>query len=394
MIIVWSCFSAIVTTRKQARPEKPAQARETALRPIRTFISAFAILAASAYLPMFPAMAQQDIRTEEVRFPAGASGTTIKGTITGRESVSYVLGAKARQTMTVALDSANTSIYFNVYAPGKGPGDEALAVSEITGPMVPDMNRFEGVLPADGNYIISVYLYRNAARAGQKADYSLSIGIGGKAASAAPSAKPKGDFADSLSGGPDFWEVTGVATNDTLNMRAEPTGKAQVLARFANGVILANRGCRETSGQRWCRVAIPQTGEEGWVFGRYLREGPADPFGTGSGGGSANSEQDALVPGTDFNATGEIPCARNAGQPLGMCPFGVKRNGGGNGWVTVSWPDGGSRTIYFEKGRPSSYDQSQADGDKTLMVGQNADLFIVTIGTERFEIPDAVINGG
>lgn len=365
---------------------------ETVLRPIEKLIAAFIALAALAFMPLPPAIAQQEIRTEEVRFPAGASGTTIKGSIKGRQSVSYVLGAKAGQTMTVALDSASTSIYFNVYAPGKGPGDEALAVSEITGPMVPEMNRFEGVLPADGKYIISVYLYRNAARDGQKADYSLSIAIGGKAASATPSAKPKGDFADSLSGGPDFWEVTGVAANDTLNMRAEPTAKAPILSRFANGVILANRGCRETSGQRWCRVAIPQTGEEGWVFGRYLREGPADPFGTG--GGSAGGGQDALVAGTDFNATGEIPCARNAGQPMGMCPFGVKRNGGGNGWVTVSWPDGGSRTIYFEKGRPSSYDQSQADGDKTLMVGQNADLFILTIGAERFEIPDAVINGG
>ncbi len=361
------------------------------MNSLKAFLVAAAILAAQPFAAPPPAHAQADIRTEEVRFPAGASGTTIKGSIKGRDSVSYVLGAKAGQTMSVALDSANTSIYFNVYAPGKGPGDEALAVSEITGPMVPEMNRFEGVLPADGKYIISVYLYRNAARAGQKADYSLSIAIGGKAASATPSAKPKGDFADSLSGGPDFWEVTGVSANDTLNMRAEPTAKAPILSRFANGVILANKGCRETSGQRWCLVAIPQTGEEGWVSGRYLREGPADPFGMAAGGGG---QQDALVAGTDFNATGDIPCARNAGQPMGMCPFGVKRNGGGNGWVTVSWPDGGSRTIYFEMGRPSSYDQSQADGDKTLMVGQNADLFIVTIGDERFEIPDAVINGG
>jgi hypothetical protein len=360
------------------------------LNSLKAFLIAAAILAALPLSSPLPAHAQ-DIRTEEVRFPAGASGTTIKGSIKGRESVSYVLGASAGQTMTVALDSANTSIYFNVYAPGKGPGDEALAVSEITGPMVPDINRFSATLPADGKYTVSVYLYRNAARRGDRADYSLAIGIGGKAASTAPAAQPKGDFADSLSGGPDFWEVTGVAANDTLNMRVEPTAKAPILARFANGVILANRGCSETSGQRWCRVAIPQTGQEGCVFGRYLREGPGDPFGTAAGGGE---QQDALVPGTDFNATGEIPCARNAGQPLGMCPFGVKRNGGGNGWVTVSWPDGGSRTIFFEKGRPTSYDQSQADGDKTLMVGQNADLFIVTIGAERFEIPDAVINGG
>jgi hypothetical protein len=81
------------------------------------------------------AASAQDIRTERVAFPAGASGTTIEGTITGRESVSYVLGARAGQTMSVRLTTASTSTYFNVYEPGRGPGDEALAVSEIMGPM-------------------------------------------------------------------------------------------------------------------------------------------------------------------------------------------------------------------------------------------------------------------
>jgi hypothetical protein len=152
--------------------------------------------------------AAQDIRTERVAFPAGASGTAIEDSITGRESVSYVLGASAGQTMSVRLTSANTSTYFNVYAPGRGPGDEALAVSEITGPMVPEMNRFEGTLPASGDYIVSVYLYRNAARAGQTANYTLEISIGGAPTT---TVEPAGDFADGMTGGPDFWEVTGLA---------------------------------------------------------------------------------------------------------------------------------------------------------------------------------------
>ena len=103
---------------------------------------------------------------------------------------------------------------------------------------------------------------------------------------------------------------------------------------------------------------------------------------------------DKLVPGTTFNATGNINCARFAGQPLGSCRFGVVREGNGNGSITVFWPDGGNRVIYFEDGTPVRYDESQADGGARMAVGQNADLFTVTIGEQRFEIPDAVISGG
>ena len=60
------------------------------------------------------AVGAQDIRTEQVAFAAGASGTTINDSITGRESVSYVLGTSAGQTMSVRLTSSNTSAYFNV----------------------------------------------------------------------------------------------------------------------------------------------------------------------------------------------------------------------------------------------------------------------------------------
>ncbi|MFO1090102.1 MAG: hypothetical protein U1E46_11065 [Hyphomicrobiales bacterium] len=231
------------------------------------------------------------IRTKPVHFAAGTSGATIKDRIKGRDSVSYTLSANAGQRMIVKLKSANASAYFNVYAPGRGPGDEALAISELEGPMVPEMNTFSGVLPASGVYTINVYLYRNAARRGETAAYTLDI-------------------------------------------------------------------------------QIPP------------------------GGGAEPTANDAKVAGTNFNATGMVPCARAKGQPMGQCKFGVERQGQGKAVVTVFWPDGGSRAIFFEQGRPAFFDQSQADGDVKMQVGQEADLWTIRIGDQRIEIPSAVVDGG
>ncbi len=91
----------------------------------------------------------------------------------------------------------------------------------------------------------------------------------------------------------------------------------------------------------------------------------------------------------------EIPCAREAGQPMGQCRFGVERTRGrGNGQVTVFWPGGGNRVICFEDLTPVRFDQSQADGDARMTVRREGDLFHIRIGGQRFEIPEAVITGG
>lgn len=41
------------------------------------------------------------------------------------------------------------------------------------------------------------------------------------------------------------------------------------------------------------------------------------------------SSRDAKVAGTNFNATGDIPCATGEGQPMSSCHFGVVRRGNG-----------------------------------------------------------------
>ncbi len=117
-----------------------------------------------------PAFAR-DARDESVRFAPGTSSATIKEIITGYQSVNYELVAKAGQHMVVVLKTDNGSNYFNIFVPGKGPGDEAMFIGSTLG------DRYDGTLPADGEYTVQVYLMRNAARRNEKANYNLEIGI-------------------------------------------------------------------------------------------------------------------------------------------------------------------------------------------------------------------------
>jgi hypothetical protein len=116
----------------------------------------------------------------------------------------------------------------------------------------------------------------------------------------------------------------------------------------------------------------------------------------GAQAGSSHSSalaHDAKVPGTNYHATTNIPCSMGGGAPTTSCFAGVERRGGGSGMVTVTKPDGRTRTIYFEKGRATGYDQSQADPGK-FSASRQGDTTIVHIGQERYEIFDAMLFGG
>ena len=73
---------------------------------MRSFLSClFAALA----LVGAPSFAQSDILKHPVQFAKGKSGTTIKGSLTGDQTVDYTLRATAGQTMTVKLSGASSS---------------------------------------------------------------------------------------------------------------------------------------------------------------------------------------------------------------------------------------------------------------------------------------------
>jgi hypothetical protein len=226
----------------------------------------------------------EGIRSERVQFAKGTSGAVIKGRLKGREVVDYKLGARAGQNMIVDFETSHTANYFNILAPGET--DVAFFIGSLDG------GRFEGELPANGDYTIRVYLMRSAARRAESADYRLKVSIGAK----------------------------------------------------------TNRPATENS-------------------------------------------QDARVPGTGFHATGKIPCSMAGGQPTGSCPFGVKREGDGSAMVTVNKSDGRTRVIFFQRGQATGYDVNQADPG-AFSADKQRDLNIIHIGEERYEIPDAVIDGG
>jgi hypothetical protein len=123
---------------------------------------------------MVSSLARADgIETRAVQFAKGKSSATIKGTIRGDQTIDYTLRAKAGQTMSVKLATSKGANYFNVLPPGSN--DEALFVGSSGG------NEWTGTLPADGEYKVRVYLMRSAARRGETANYTLTVGITGTA---------------------------------------------------------------------------------------------------------------------------------------------------------------------------------------------------------------------
>ena len=79
---------------------------------------------------------------------------------------------------------------------------------------------------------------------------------------------------------------------------------------------------------------------------------------------------------------------------MGQCPFTVSREGQGTAIVSVTLPDGRKRAIFFEKGKATGADLSQADGNMKFKASKQGDLFKIQAGNERYEIPEAAVFGG
>lgn len=152
-------------------------------------------------------------------------------------------------------------------------------------------------------------------------------------------------------------------------------------------------GVLPKSGDYKIRVYMMRSAARRNEVANYRLEMIITESGDRSSTSGSSPENDALVEGTNYNATGEIPCGITTGQPTGSCTFGVTREGNGTGIVTVTKPDGGTRAIFFENGEATGYDMSEADSGK-FSVEKQGDLSLIRIGQERYEIPDAVIFGG
>ncbi|MCG6930987.1 MAG: META domain-containing protein [Desulfofustis sp.] len=189
-------------------------------------------------------------------------------------------------------------------------------------------------------------------------------------------------------GGPLNWQVSGASGG--LNLRAEPSTSATRVASYPDGTILDNLGCRRAENRVWCDVQQFGGGPRGYVAAEYLI-----PAVSPNGAAIMGPDDSALRAGQgDFDATGPIPCAQYRGQPMGSCEFGVARTGGGYATVVITRFDGTKRAVYFRMGVAVGADTSQADGYPEFKATKESGLYMIRVGDERYEIPEAVIFGG
>ncbi|MEH7829930.1 SH3 domain-containing protein [Gemmobacter denitrificans] len=303
------------------------------------------------------AFAQQSQLIDPV---AVTSGLKLDGQVKGDASVDYLVEGQGGQMLSVDLSSANPSLYFNIQQQG---APEAIFIGSTSG------NVADVSLPATGTYVVSVYLMRNAARRDEAASYTLGIGLAG------------GDFADGLAGGPDWWQVTGLSEG-ALNIRSGPDLRYDVVGKAQNGEVMQNRGCRMTGPDRWCNIRVYGSGVEGWVAGTHLTEAAAPPQAQMPEGGPVGN-------GIGFDATGSLPCVTAAGAAPADCLFGVVRDGPGNAGVWIAIGGGVERQVLFKGGVPVS-----ATAPQEMRVERDGDIFRIILGDERYDIYDAIVNGG
>jgi hypothetical protein len=206
------------------------------MRPF--LICFFAALALAAP----PSFAQTDIVKRPVQFAAGKTGTIIKGSITGDQTVDYTLRAAAGQTMTVKL-AGGSSVYHNVLPPGST--GEALFVGSRDGA------KSTTTLPAAGEYTIRVYQMGNAASSGKRSNFTLDVSIGGGAPkAAAPQSSADDDKMVEASGRASEGKFNATGKIPCAQAKGQPMGQCDFGVARAGGGTAAVSITRPDGRQR------------------------------------------------------------------------------------------------------------------------------------------------
>jgi hypothetical protein len=186
----------------------------------RHFASAALLaLAALSHLSAHAA-AEAGPHRQAVQFAKGASSAQLRGTIKGDVDVDYTVNARAGQTLAVKLQSSNASLYFNINPPGSA--DVSMFIGNLQGAEAKVM------LPADGTYVVRVYLMRNAARRNESATYTLDVAVTGQALAPLSAAK------DALVAGTRF-HATAAVPCQTPGADTGASCKAGVIRRGRDG---------------------------------------------------------------------------------------------------------------------------------------------------------------
>jgi hypothetical protein len=101
--------------------------------------------------------------------------------------------------------------------------------------------------------------------------------------------------------------------------------------------------------------------------------------------------RDALIPGTPYHASAEVPCISGSSGKAASCKASVIRRANNSATVVVTNPEGQKRQFLFVNGKAVASDQPEQ-----LMVQRRGDVSLLSLGEnfERYEIVDALVVGG
>ena len=104
-----------------------------------------------------------------------------------------------------------------------------------------------------------------------------------------------------------------------------------------------------------------------------------------------SAARDAKVAGTAYHATAKVPCTLPYQPDVKSCDAGVVRRGNdGTATFEAIGPTGVQRRILFVQGKPVAADTTDA-----VTATRQGDVTVVKVGdNERYDIPDAFLNGG
>jgi hypothetical protein len=198
------------------------------------FFTLAMLLAMAAPVPLVALAAGKAGETQRhtVQFATGKSSVQLRGSIKGDGEAEYTINARAGQTLAVNLKTSNASSHFNIKPPGSK--DVAMFIGSSSGTEATLM------LPADGSYVVQVYLMRNAARRHESAAYTLDVAVTGQALAPLPAA------VDALVPGTRFHAVAALPCQ-TLGSEAGASCNASVVRRGRDGTATVE--LRGASGQ-------------------------------------------------------------------------------------------------------------------------------------------------
>jgi hypothetical protein len=135
------------------------------------------VLAASAPVRAEEATATAaPIAIEPIAFKPGASSAVVSGSVVSPDRKIYSIGARAQQTLTVAVASQEDNAVFQIYQPPAKPERRDYGI-EVVGQALEgaaegkDAKHWSGRLPVTGEYLVVVGPTRG------NADYRLTVAI-------------------------------------------------------------------------------------------------------------------------------------------------------------------------------------------------------------------------